>query len=67
MPDEPRETQFDVLVALDEYLDDWEDRLERALDEAYGRGEDMLRVSGELEALSRAAEKAKEAKEGREN
>lgn len=67
MPDEPRETQFDVLMALSRYLDEWEDRLERALDEAYGRGEDMLRVSGELEALSRAAEKAKEAKEGREN
>lgn len=67
MPDEPRETQFDVLAALDEYLDDWEERLARALDEAYGRGEDMLRVSGELEALSRAAEKAKETKDGRKN
>lgn len=55
-PDEPRETQFDVLMALSRYLSDWEERLERALDEAYGRGEDMLRVSSELEALSSAAE-----------
>ena len=58
-PDEPCETQFDVFAALDEYLDDWEERLERALDEAYGRGEDMLRVSGELEALCSAAEEGR--------
>ena len=58
-PDEPCETQFDVLMALSRYLNAWGERLERALDEAYGRGEDMLRVSGELEALCSAA------KEGR--
>lgn len=40
--------------AAEKCLDEWTERLTRALDEAYARGEDMLRVSDELEKLCRA-------------